>query len=114
MVVYRIKCSHEDCNATYIGKTCQILGHRIAEHRKQTSSACYQHEKRHPGHRMAYEEIEVIDKADSNQKLEIKELLHIIKEKPLLNRQLNAQSKYNIKTLIIAAYPQHVNEAGAP
>ena len=64
---------------------------------------------------MAYEEVEVIDKAESNQKLEIKELLHIIREKPSLIRQLNAQSKFYIKTLIITAYQQHyVNEAGAP
>ena len=63
---------------------------------------------------MAYDEVEIIDQAESNQKLEIKELLHIIKEKPLLNKQLNAQSKFNIKTLIIAAHQQYVNRAGAP
>jgi len=27
--------------------------------------------------------------------------------KPLLNKQMNAQSKYEIKTLIIQAYEQH-------
>ena len=63
---------------------------------------------------MAYDDVEVIDKAESNQKLEIKELLHIIKDKPSLNKQLNAQSKFNIKTLIIAAYKQNVNEADTP
>lgn len=63
---------------------------------------------------MAYDEVEVIDQAESNQKLEIKELLHVIKEKPFLNKQLNSQSKFNIKTLIIAAQQQHVNNAGAP
>jgi len=34
------------------------------------------------------------------------ELLHILKRKPELNKQLNSQSNYDIKTLIIAAYPQ--------
>ena len=63
---------------------------------------------------MAYDEIEVIDTADTKHKLEIKELLHIIKEKPSLNRQHNAQSKYNINTLIITAYQQLANGAGAP
>ena len=62
---------------------------------------------------MNYDEIEVIDTADSDQKLKIKELLHIIQDKPSLKKQLNAQSKFNIKTLIIAAH-QHTNEAGAP
>lgn len=70
---------------------------------KKESSACYQHE------------VEIItDQAESNQKLEINELFHIIKEKPLLNNQLNAQSKFNIKTLIIAAHQQYVNRTGAP
>ncbi len=37
----------------------------------------------------------------------MKELLHILKEQPELNKQLNSQSDYEIKTLIIQAYPQH-------
>ena len=34
-------------------------------------------------------------------------LLHILKNKPELNKQLNPQSKYDINTLIITAYQQH-------
>ena len=52
---------------------------------------------------MDYENVEILDQAESNFKLEMKELLHIIQHKPSLNRQLNRQSKYNIRTLIIAA-----------
>ena len=114
MVVYRLKCGYADCDATYIGKTERILEHRVNEHINGANSACHQHETENPGHRMCYEEVEVIDSADTNQKLQIKELLHIIKEKPSLNKQLNAQSKFNIKTLIIAAYQHNVNGAGAP
>ena len=52
--------------------------------------------------------IQVIDRASSNFKLRMKELLHILKEQPELNKQLNSQSDYEIKTLIIIqAYPQH-------
>ena len=36
---------------------------------------------------------------------------HIIARKPNLNRQLNLQSQYQIKTLIIAAHPNPVDEA---
>ena len=60
---------------------------------------------------MDYDNVEIIDSADSNMKLLCKELLHIVQKKPLLNRQLGAHSKYNIKTLIIAAYPQFTDEA---
>ena len=109
LVVYRIKCSKEGCNDTYIGKTQRILCHRIKEHQSQKSSACKQHEEKCAGHLMDYENIEILDQAESNFKLEMKELLHIVQQKPSLNRQLNAQSKFNIRTLIIAAYP-HVNE----
>ena len=48
--------------------------------------------------------IEVIDHADTDFKLKLIELQQIIKEKPLLNLQLNSQSDYEIKTLIIRAY----------
>ncbi len=72
-----------------------------------TKSACHQHTVQHPSHRMDYSGIEVIDRASSDFKLRIKEMLHVLKSKPLLNRQMNAQSKYEIKTLIIQAYEQH-------
>ncbi len=49
----------------------------------------------------------MIDRASSDFKLRMKELLHILKSKPLLNKQMNAQSKYEIKTLIIQEYEQH-------
>jgi hypothetical protein len=55
---------------------------------------------------MDYENIQVIDRASSNFKLRMK-ILHILKEQPELNKQLNSQSDYEIKTLIIQANPQH-------
>jgi hypothetical protein len=54
---------------------------------------------------MDYEGVEVIDSADTATKLEVKELLHILKKKPALNKQLNSQSDFDIKTLTIAAHP---------
>ncbi len=55
---------------------------------------------------MDYENIEIIDKASTDFQLRMKELLHILKRKPELKKQLNSQSNYDIKTLIIVAYPQ--------
>ena len=85
----------------------------MKEHQNGAESACRQHEIQNEGNLIAYENVEVLDRADSNFKLEIKELLHIVPKKPSLNKQLNSQSKFNIRTLIIAAYPQFVDEAGA-
>ena len=56
---------------------------------------------------MNYEKVEVIDQANSSHKLVVKELLYILKLKPELNRQLNSQSSFDIKTIIVQAYPQH-------
>jgi hypothetical protein len=95
-----------------ISKTERILVHRLNEHqkKKQTSnnSACYEHIEENPIHEMDYENIQVIDRASSNFKVRMKELLHIMKEQqPELNKQLNSQSDYEIKTFIIQAYLQN-------
>ena len=57
-------------------------------------------------HKVDYEGIEILDTADTNKKLRVKELLHILNKKPELNKQLGKQSSYEIKTIIIQAYPQ--------
>jgi len=55
---------------------------------------------------MDYDNIEVIDQATNDLRLRIKELLNILRKKPSLNKQLNAQSDFDIKTFLIQAYPQ--------
>ena len=49
---------------------------------------------------------QILDSAENDTKLRIKELLHILSHRPELNKQLGTQSSYEIKTLIIQAYPQ--------
>ena len=105
LVVYELNCAI--CNTKYIEKTERILIHRKKEHEKSTTSACYQRIKDNPNHQMDYANIKVIDRASSDFKLRMKELLHILKSKPEHNKQLNAQSKYEVKTLIIQGYEQH-------
>jgi hypothetical protein len=104
LVVYKLKC--ETCNAEYIGKTERILHHRVKEHRTGNTSSCYQHVLNNPGHKINYDGIEIVDRASNNMKLQIKELLHILKQKPILNKQLNSQSNFDIKTIIVKAYQQ--------
>ncbi len=78
---------------------------RIDEHEKRSDSGCHQHAET-LNHQIDYENAEVIDSANSDMKLRIKELLHILRRKPSLNKQLNAQSEFDIKTILIQAYPQ--------
>ena len=92
MVVYHIKCKSYTNN--YIGKKDRILSIRMHEHEhSDVKSACHQHPKE-TGHIMDYENVEVIDTASTDTKLRIKELLHILKKEPTLNKQLNSQSNY--------------------
>ena len=104
LVVYNLKCNK--CDAEYIGKTERLLGYRIKEHQTKPESACKQHEKQYVGHQIDYGRVTILDTADTDHKLRIKELLHILKRGPTLNKQLNSQSNYEVKTLIIKAYPQ--------
>jgi len=113
LVVYRIRCGHPGCDESYIGKTERILLYRLKEHQHDKSSVCHQHEIS-TGHVMDVENVEVLDTADSDFKLRLKELLHIVCHRPSLNRQLNPQSQFNVNTLIIAAYKQVTGEVSTP
>ena len=83
---------------------------RVDEHQNDKNSACKQHIRINPSHEFGYSEVEVLDSADNDRKLRIKELLHILSRSPELNKQHGSQSKYEIKTLIIRAYPQFTPE----
>ena len=103
-VVYKLAC--KVCNECYIGKTARILAHRMKEHGTVGSeSACQKHVESDEGHYFDFRDVEIVDRAETDFKLKVKELLHILRQKPSLNTQLNSQSSYNIKTLIIRAYP---------
>ena len=102
-----MKC--KTCKHEYIGKTERILSIRVDEHqndKKDKNSACKQHLRINHAHEYGYSEVEVLDSADNDRKLRIKELLHILSRSPELNKQHGSQSKYKIKKLIIRAYPQ--------
>ena len=104
LVVYQLTC--KDCGATYIGKTSRRLTRRLKEHETTSTSACHEHCKT-LNHTIDYENVEVIDTASNDLKLKIKELLHILKRKPELNKQMNSQNEFNIKTILIKAYSDH-------
>ena len=83
-IVYRISC--KTCNAFYIGKTNRCLGIRLDEHKKSKESSVHLHQEQ-SGHEIDWDSIRIIDKADKELKLLLKEMLHINKQKPNLNVQ---------------------------
>ena len=111
LVVYSLKC--KTCAAEYIGKTERILSYRLAEHQKHgSSSSVRQHMDDHldkrgnTTHPFDMKGVEILDSADNDMKLRIKELLHILDRVPKLNKQLGTQSGFDIKTLLIQVHPQ--------
>jgi hypothetical protein len=105
LVIYQISCI--DCKAAYIGKTARILEHRIKEHKdskKKDPSAVQLHLKNNPTHTIDFENIKILDHADSDYKLKMKEMLYINQLKPLLNTQHNCKFNSQVQTLIIAKH----------
>ena len=89
LVVYKIKC--RDCDDFYIGKTARCLNRRIDEHRKgkgddENKSSLFQYSV-DKQHNIDYDNIEIIDKANNDRKLKLKEIMHINNFKPTLNKQ---------------------------
>ena len=104
LVVYSLRC--EKCDAQYIGKTERIVYHRMKEHRTKKDSSCFKHTQENPTHSFNTDKVEILDSADSDKKLKLKELMYINSRRPEINKQHGSQSKHEIKTLIIATYPQ--------
>ncbi len=84
----------------------RTLAHRIKEHNsknKSIESAIQSQKKENPTHIIDASVIEIIDKADNNFKLMLKEMLHINKLKPMLNTQhAAAYKKRNNKEMFIS------------
>ena len=84
----------------YIGKTKRILIHRIKEHANDSKDSAIQtHRKEFPTHDIDPYNIEIIDRADTNYKVELKEALHINTKKPELNTQHAAAYKRKNKKI---------------
>ena len=103
----------KDCNVCMQWGTIFKCSSTRKHKKTDKESSCLKHTQLHPGHYFNYDDIEIIDRTDTDQKLRYKELLHILKQKPELNKQLNSQSNFDTKTLIIQAYPQYREKKSA-
>ena len=88
LVVYQLKCT---CGKTYVGKTERNIFVRMEEHKTgvgtaEYKSSCFTHTQQF-NHSIDYDKVKIIDKASNNHQLLLKEMLHIDKLKPELNKQ---------------------------
>ena len=93
-VVYKFMCA--GCNSVYIGETSRHLSTRVREHLfTDKNSHIFKHLKSSSTCKDACGEgcFRVLDSASSHHNLRIKEALHIMWERPNLNKQLN---HYNV------------------
>ena len=78
LVIYHIKC--KDCKADFIGKTERFQFHRVQEHKgelsNKTDSAIHQHQLS-TSHNIDFDNVRIIDRAESDFKLQFKEILQI-------------------------------------
>ena len=94
-VIYHIKCN--ECDADYIGKSIRICNIRMNEHDNNKSKSNAHIHELETGHKMNFDDIEILDRASNDLKLSLKEMLYIRKLKPKLNKQLESE----LFTLII-------------
>jgi hypothetical protein len=92
-IVYRLNCL--DCEKFYVGQSIRHLGKRKEEHMGDANSSVCKHAR--AGHRIDWDNMEILDKAKDRWRLLLKEMLHINKLKP----QLNIQKSSKLFSLII-------------
>ena len=88
-VVYKFTCA--SCGACYVGETRRHLNTRIDEHFSNKGSNIYKHLHENPGCLQSYSisDFTILDSAQTDYKLRLKEALHIYLLRPALNVQLH-------------------------
>ena len=88
-VVYKFICA--ECNSANVGETSQHLATRAREHLStDKSSNIFKHLKSSDECKKACNDsyITILDSASTYHQLKIKEALHILWEKPILNKEV--------------------------
>ena len=89
-LIYKYQCL-DDPSCAYIGKTKRYLNKRVNEHRTSNSAIGnhLQNCTKCKSNEDFFSNFSVIDRADEDFDLQILEALHIIKNRPKLNKQLS-------------------------
>ena len=87
-LVYHWECKADGCNSSYIGETSRALGKRVKEHSKSTTSAILKHCKDFHHPLPSIKDFNIIDKEPSQVTREAKEVIHIRRLDPSLNRNI--------------------------
>ena len=91
-LVYHWECKADGCNSSYIGETSRALGERVKEHSKLTTSAILKHCKDFHHPLPSIDDFNIIDKEPPQVTREAKEVIHIRRLDPSLNRNIGKMS----------------------
>ena len=107
-IVYQWSCIDPICKSSYIGENCRTLREHVKEHSKEgTNSAIYQHciTKGHPLPKV--NQFKIIDQENSQIAREAKEVIHIRKADPELNKNVGKMVIPHIFNSILGIKPRN-------
>ena len=87
----------------------------MEDHKTDDKSHVYEHHHT-TGHEIDFDNVEILDRADSIRKLELKEMLYIRKMKPTLNKQMESElftliiRNVKLETSITRDTPKYLNK----
>ena len=95
-VIYKFKCV--GCNSCYVGRTHVYFNTRMYEHlNTDKNSAVFKHIKNNPQCKNDFNSFSILDLANNDYELAVKEAMHI----KWVNPDLNGQKKHEIIALSI-------------
>ena len=90
--IYRVKCggsTNNSCKEDYIGETERSVKARFNEHRRpssHTSEVSKHIHSEHPSHKVALDQVDILDREQGWFQRGVKESIYIRSEKPTLNK----------------------------
>ena len=83
-------------------RVCAILDFYSIYSKGNYLSSVYEHHKI-TGHKIDFDGIKILNRADSDPKIKVKEILHIDKKKSILNIQINSQTEFRYNVNIVGS-----------
>ena len=106
-LVYHWECKADGCKSSYIGETSRALDERVKEHSKSTTSAILKHCKDFHHPLPSINDFSIVDKDPSQVTREAKEVIHIRRLDPSLNRNIGKMSIPHCFDNLLGAKPKH-------
>ena len=106
-IVYHWECQADGCNSAYVSETSRALGEWVKEHCKSSTSAILKHCTDHHHPLPSISNFNIFDKDLSQVTWEAKEVIHIWRLNPNLNRNIGKMSIPHCFDPLLGIKPKH-------